>query len=142
MPTMRPTSVTVRAPSDSTYTFKKTVGASDAAGVAAGTYSLKVATRTTYSDEDTFCINVILENPSATVDVDWAQMTIDLRGHTLQNSWNSTIVGTTGIVTVSPSADSRTVRARNKTSFGFCVLRNTMGGSKANYQVMVKALLW
>jgi len=34
------------------------------------------------------------------------------------------------------------VRARNKTSFGLCVLRNSGVSSKANYQVKVKALLW
>jgi hypothetical protein len=140
-PTMRPTSVTVRAPSDSTYTSKKTVGAGDNVGVPGGTYSLEVATRTTYSDEDTFCVNVILENPSDTVDVDWEQMTIDLHGHTLQSSWSSAIVGSTGIVTVTPTAETRTVRARNKTSFGFCVLRNPVR-SKANDQVLVKALHW
>ena len=125
-PTIRPTAVTVKAPGDSTYTSKKTVADGDFPGVPAGTYSLKVAARTTYSDEGMFCVNVILENPSDKVDIDWEQMTIDLRGHTLQNSWNGTIAGTTGIVTVTPTADTTTVRARNKTSFGFCVLRNTV----------------
>ena len=62
----------------------------------AGTYSLKVATRTTYSDNGTFCVDVTLENPSDKVDVDWEQMTIDLRGHALRNSWNSAIAGSTG----------------------------------------------
>jgi endoglucanase len=140
--TMRPTSVDVQAPSESTYTSKKQVAAGDYADVPAGSYSLKVATRTTYSDEARFCVNVILENPSDMVDVDWEQMTIDLRGHTLQSSWNSTIVGSTGVVTVTPMAETRTVRARNKTSFGLCVLRNSGVSSKANYQVKVKALLW
>ena len=76
------------------------------------------------------------------MDIDWEQMTIDLRGHTLQNFWNSTIAGSTGIVTVTPTADITTVRALSKTSFGFCVLRNTVSKSKANYQVLVKTLLW
>ena len=141
-PTIRPTAVTVKAPGDSTYTSKKTVADGDFPGVPAGTYSLKVAARTTYSDEGMFCVNVILENPSDKVDIDWEQMTIDLRGHTLQSSWNGTIAGTTGIVTVTPTAETTMVRARNKTSFGFCVLRNTVSRSKVNYQVLVKTLLW
>jgi endoglucanase len=142
VPTLRPTSVTVRAPSDSTYTATKTVDAGDYAGVPAGTYSLKVATRTTYSDDDMFCVNVILENPSDKVDVDWQHMTIDLRGHTLQSSWSSAIVGSTGIVTVTPTADTKTVRARSKTSFGFCLLRDTVAQSKAHYQVLIRTLQW
>jgi len=55
--------------------------------------------------------------------VDWQQMTIDLRGHTLRSSWNCTVAGAAGIVTVTPTADTKTVRARSKTSFGFCVSR-------------------
>jgi len=141
-PTIRPASVTARAPSDSTFTSNKTVADGDFADVAAGTYSLKVAARTTYSDQDLFCVNVTLENPSDQIDIDWAQMTIDLRGHTLQASWSSTIEGTTGIVTVTPAADTTTVRARSKTSFGFCVLRNTVSASKSNSQVLVKTLIW
>src|SRR6185295_20087092 len=101
----------------STYTSKKTVADGDFPDVPAGTYSLKVATRTTYSDQDTFCVNVIVENPSDNVDIDWEQMTIDLRGHTLQSSWSSTIAGDTEIVTVTPTKEVATVRARNKTSF-------------------------
>jgi len=140
-PTLRPTSVTLRAPADSTYTSTKAVADGDYAGVAAGTYSLKAATRTTYSDEDTFCVTVILENPNTTIDLDWQQTTIDLRGHTLQSSWNCTVAGAAGIVTVTPTADTKTVRARSKTSFGFCVSRSTVK-SKANYQVTVKTLQW
>jgi endoglucanase len=142
VPTIRPTSVTVRAPTDSTFTSKKTIADGDFPDVPAGTYSLKVAARTTYSDNQMFCVNVILENPSDTLDVDWTQMTIDLRGHTLQNSWSSAIAGTTGNVTVTPTADTRTVRALSKTSFGFCLLRNTVARSKAHYQVVVKTLQW
>jgi hypothetical protein len=50
--------------------------------------------------------------------------------------------GTAGIVTVTPAADTATVRARSKTSFGFCVLRNTVSASKLNSQVLVKTLIW
>jgi hypothetical protein len=110
--------------------------------VPAGAYSLKVAARTTYSDEGMFCVNVTLQNPSDKVDINWKQMTIDLRGHTLENSSSSTIAGTTGIVTVTPTAENTTVRASNKTSFGFCVLRDTVSKSKVNYQVLVRTLLW
>jgi hypothetical protein len=132
----------VRAPSDSTFTSNKAVADGDFPGVPAGTYTLKAAVRTTYGDQDTLCVVVILENPSDKVDIDWQEMTIDLRGHTLQNSWSSTIAGTTGIVTVTPTADAKTIRARNKTSFGFCVLRNTTSKTKANYQVVIKTLVW
>jgi hypothetical protein len=83
-----------------------------------------------------------LENPSDKVDVDWQHMTIDLRGHTLQSSWSSAIVGSTGIVTVTPTADTKTVRARSKTSFGFCLLRDTVAQSKAHYQVLIRTLQW
>jgi hypothetical protein len=69
-------------------------------------------------------------------------MTLDLRGHTLEGSWSSTIAGTTGIVTVAPTADTATVPARNKVSFGLCVVRNTEFKSKVNSQALVKTLLW
>jgi hypothetical protein len=69
-------------------------------------------------------------------------MTIDLGGHLLQNSWSSELVGSTGVVTVTPLADGRTVRARNKTSFGFCLQRDAVSLSKANHQVQVRAVLW
>ena len=140
--TIRPTTATVRAPGDSTYTSTKTVADGDFPDVPAGTYSLKVATRTTYSDDEIFCVDVILENPSDTVDINWEQMTLDLRGHTLEGSWSSIIAGTTGIVTVTPTADTTTVPARNKVSFGLCVVRNTEFKSKVNSQVLVKTLLW
>jgi hypothetical protein len=131
----------MRAPTDSTYTSQKTIADGDYPGVAAGTYSLKAAARTTYSDENTFCVDLIVENPGATVDVDWEQMTIDLRGHTLQSSWNCAVDGSSGIVTVTPAADIVTVPARNKRSFGFCVSRSAVP-SKANYQVLIKTLKW
>jgi len=142
LPAMHPTSTVFHAPGNSTYASKKTVEAGDFEGVPAGTYSLKVATQTTYSDNDTFCVNLILENPSDKVDIDWEQMAVDLRGHTLENSWNCAIDGTKGVVTVTPTAASKTVRALNKTSFGFCLRRNTASMAKAHYQVRVKSLKW
>ena len=130
-PTIRATSVTVRAPGDSTYTSNKTVADGDFPDVPAGTYSLKAATRTTYSDEDMFCVDVILENPSDKVDIDWAQMTIDLRGHTLQSFLEQHHRrSTTAIVTVTPTADTATVRARNKTSFGCACCATTCPGRR------------
>jgi hypothetical protein len=131
----------MRAPADSTFTSKKTIADGDYAGVLEGSYSLKVAARTTYSDEGTLCVELILENPNTAIDVDWEQMTIDLRGHTLQSSWNCAVAGATGIVTVTPAADTVTVRARNKTAFGLCVSRSAVP-SKANYQVLIKTLTW
>ena len=119
-----------------------TVADGDYPDVPAGAYSLKVATRTTYSDNDTFCVNVILENPSDKVDADWEQMTIDLRAHTLTNFWNSTIDGSIGVVTVTPTAETRTVRALSKTSFGFCLRRSTLTKAKGYAPVLVKTLKW
>ena len=86
LPTIRPASVTRRAPSDSTFTSTKTVEAGDFVDVPAGTYSLKVSTRTTFSDNETFCVTMTLENASDVIDVDWKELTVDLRGHTLESA--------------------------------------------------------
>jgi len=138
-PTLRPASVTLPAPADASYSSKKTIAAG--AGVPAGTYTLKTATRTTYSDQAGFCVEVILENPSDQADIDWTRMTIDLRGHALGDAWNCTITGTSGIVAVEPMADTKTVRARSKTAFGFCVQRSALR-SKAAAQVRIKSVSW
>jgi hypothetical protein len=141
-PALRPTSVTLKAPVDSFYTTTKTVADGDYPDVPAGPYMLKVAARTTYSDNETFCVSVILENPSDKVDADWEQMTIDLRAHTLTSFWNSTIEGSTGVVAVTPTAETRTVRALSKTSFGLCLQRSTLSKAKGYLQILVKSLKW
>ena len=140
--TMRPTAGAAPAPADRAFAATKTVAAGDLPGVPAGTYALKVATRTSYGDADTFCVVLVLENPSAAVDVDWQRMTIDLRGHTLASAWNVAVEGSTGVVAVTPTDDSRTVRARGKTSFGLCLRRDARSRSKAVAQVVVGSLQW
>jgi len=140
--TIRPASVTRRAPSDSTFTSTKTVAAGDFANVPAGTYMLKVSTRTTFSDDETFCVTMTVENASDLVDVDWKEMTIDLRGHTLESCWNSANAGTTGIVTMTPTADASTVRALSRSSIGLCLRRNTQSKTKSYAQVTIKSLSW
>lgn len=139
---LRPTTSTLPSPRDGSYISKKTVSAGEHAGVPVGPYVLKVALRSIDGDDDRFCVQIIVENPSAILDVDWQQMSIDLRGHALLEAWNCQVAGTAGLVTVTPIEQTRTVRARNKTSFGFCVRRDRVSQSRASYQVRVKALNW
>jgi hypothetical protein len=136
---IRPTISIVPAPGDQGFTSSKTIPLTN--GVPAGTYSLKVETRTTYGDNNTFCVNLAVYNPNANVDIDWTSMTVDLRGHTLQSGWNSTIVGTTGVITITPAASTKTVLAGNKNSVGFCATR-TANKDQDHYQVLVKSLTW
>ena len=141
-PPMRPTAKAGTAPADRSWTATKTVAPGDHPGVPAGAYTLKVATRTTFSDADTFCVILVLENPSAGIDVDWQQMAVDLHGHALQSSWNVAVDGTTAQVTLTPVAQAKTVVARGKTSFGLCLRRDTASASKGKLQVQVKSLQW
>jgi endoglucanase len=136
---IRPATSTVANPGDQGFTSTKTVTASS--GVPAGTYTLKVETRTQYSDNNTFCVTFILNNTNSTVDVDWSSMTVDLRGHTLQSSWNAVVVGNSGVITVTPNASSKTVLAGDRNSFGMCLNRQA-DKTKAHYQVLVKTLVW
>ena len=87
-------------------------------------------------------MTLVLENPSATVDVDWQRMTIDLRGHTLASAWNAGVAGSAGVVAVTPTADSRTVHARGKAAIGLCLRRDAASRARAAAQVVVKTLLW
>ena len=140
--TMRPAARALPAPPDRSFAATKAVAAGDQPGVPAGSYALKVATRTTSSDADAFCVVLVLENPSAAIDIDWQRMTIDLRGHTLVNAWNASVAGSAGVVTVTPTADSRTVHARGKAAFGLCLRRDAASLVRAASQVVVKTLLW
>ena len=83
-----------------------------------------------------------LENASDSIDVDWNEMTVDLRGHTLESCWNSANAGTTGIVTITPTADAATVRALSRSSIGLCLRRNTQSKTKSYAQVTIKSLTW
>lgn len=136
---VRPTLAFVESPGDQGFTSTKTILAGQ--GAPAGTYTLKAETRTTYGDNNTFCVNIAVYNTNTTVDIDWKEMTVDLRGHTLSSAWNSTVVGTTGVITIRPVDSTKTVLAGNKNSVGFCVARTT-DKDKDHYQVLVKSLVW
>jgi hypothetical protein len=110
--------------------------------VRAGTYSLKVSTRTTFSDDETFCVTMTVDNASDAIDVDWKEMTVDLRGHTLESCWNTANAGTTGVVVMTPTAEASTVRALSRSSIGLCLRRNTQSKAKSYAQVTIKSLTW
>jgi hypothetical protein len=133
---------TIRAPGDQGFTTTKVVPAGQA--VPAATYTLSCATRTSYSDQTSFSVNFILQNDHTNVDLSWDQMQIDMRGHTINNIWNATIVSTdpsTGVVTIAPMAGTKTVLAQSRNSFGFYAIR-TSNVSTAHYQVLIKLIKW
>lgn len=136
---MKPTTTTIKSPGDQGFTSSKVVG--DGYTLPAGTYLLKAATRTTYGDNTSVVVDIIMSNDQTNCDIDWESMTIDMRGHTIQNFWNCTITGTTGIVNVKPLTATKTVRAMNKNSFGFSFARNP-DKNKAHYQVLIKGIKW
>lgn len=137
--TIRVGTSTAAMPGDQGFSSVRTIAAGGS--VPAGTYTMKVETRTTYSDNSTFCVNLAVYNTSTKIDVDWSEMTVDLRGHTLSSSWNSTVTGTSGVIKIAPVASTKTVVAGQKNSVGFCVKRNS-DASKNYYQVLVKSLTW
>ncbi|MGW4095815.1 glycoside hydrolase family 5 protein [Mycobacterium sp. NPDC004974] len=142
-PTIRPWLSNATAPPDDRNPFIARVKVKPGmyAGIGEGTYSVRVRIRTTHSDADTFCVAVVLENPNDGVEIDWHHITIDLRGHTLIDWWDSDVVGTTGWVTASPSDQGRVIGAHNKTSFGLCLKRDDTP-LRADEQIRVKDLQW
>lgn len=139
---IRPTISKLPSPSDGSYASKKMVNAGEHGDVPVGLFVLKVAVRSIDGDDDHFCVQIIVENPSAKVDIDWQQMSIDLPGHELLEAWDCQVAGTAGLVTVTPVEQTKAVRARSKTSFGFCVRRDRVSTTRESYQVRVKALTW
>ena len=136
-----PTSTTVPCPGDQGKNFSKIVGTGQA--VPSGTYYLKTTTRATYSDQNSFSVQITLINSHTNVDITWENMVVDTRGHKIQSTWGATVSApdANGLVTVTPSADAKTVLAGNRTGFGFYAVRNS-DPTKANYQVLVKSVKW
>lgn len=140
VPNIKLTSTKVKTPGDQGYNTLRTVGAGK--DIPAGDYVLKTATRTTYSDANIACVNIILSNDHADVDLSWDSITLDMRGHTLQDVWNATVSSSNGtLITITPTADTKNVLAQNKTSFGFCFKRSS-DPNTAYYQVLIKGVKW
>ncbi len=134
------TSTTNKAPTDQSFSVNKIIPAG--LSIPAGTYTFKAITRTVWSDQDSVCVNIILNNNYTNVDFTWKSITVDLRGHVLQDYWNSTILSKSGAtITFGPSAGSDIVVAGNKNNFGFCFQR-MVDPTKAYYQVLVKSIDW
>lgn len=125
-PAIRPWLNTATAPPDDRNPFVARVKATPVTypEIQPATYSVRARVRTTYSDADTFCVVVVLENPNDGVEIDWHQITIDLRGHTLIDWWDADVVGTKGWVTVTSADHTRTLGAHNKKAFGLCLKRD------------------
>jgi hypothetical protein len=139
IPSMTATSSQYAAPGDQGFTSTKVVP--DGYTVAKGTYNLNAATRTTYGDDSSVSVDIILSNPNAGYDITWSSMTVDLRGATIGGYWNCTITGTSGVVTITPTADTKLVRAKNTNAIGFNFNRSSNTAQK-NYQVLVKSIAW
>lgn len=134
------TNTNVKFPGDQGFNSSKMVLANQ--NVPAGTYTIKTATRTTYSDTNTVCVNLFFTNEHTNVDLSWDSITIDLRGHTLQDYWNCTLLSASGTtITLVPTTDTKTILAQNKVSIGFCFKRMT-DPTKSYYQVLVKSIKW
>ena len=132
------TSTTNIVPGDQGFTATKVIG--DGYVVPKGTYKLAVATRSTYGDNNMFVVNMIVENPNDGYDVAWKSMTVDLRGHTLQSSWDCNVVGTTGVITITPSS-SGVILSKNKNAFGLAITRMA-DPAKKYYQILVKSVVF
>lgn len=141
VPSVRPAPARVPAPADALTTWTKTAGPGEYPGVNAGEYSLQVAAYTTYGADDSFCVDLVLSNPSDRIDVDWQEMTVDVGGHQIGDTWNCTVSGSTGIVTFEPVDGARTVQALNRTSVGCCLRRSSVP-EQAGVQVLVTGLAW
>lgn len=135
------TSTTAKAPGDQGKNFEKVVAAGQS--VPAGTYTLKTAIRTSYSDQNSFSVNVFFQNDHTNVDFVWEELHLDLRGHTIESIWNATIAGTDekGFTIVKPTNETKIVYSQGKNSFGFYLKRATATEAKA-YQVLAKTIKW
>lgn len=136
---IKATTAKYKAPGDQGFTSTKTIG--DGCSVPKGTYSLTAATRTTYSDDESVSVDIILSSNQTAYDITYEEIIIDLRGHTINSFWNCTIEGTSGIVTVKPTADTKLVRALNRNAIGFNFKRMA-DVDKKHYQVLVKSIKW
>jgi endoglucanase len=130
------------APHDRVVTFKKQIHPGTYPDVGEGSYSMRARTRTTSSDDETFCVAILLENPNKRFEVDWHDMTIDLRQHKILDWWDADLSGISGWVTAKPSDLIRTVQPQNKISFGLCLQRDQTTPFSGNDQIAVKGLRW
>lgn len=133
------TTATDKAPGDQGFTSTKKIP--DGYNVPAGDYSLTVATRTTYSDNSTVVVDLIMYSNQSKYDLSWDSMTIDLRGAMLGSFWDCSIVGTTGIITITPTSNTKKILANNKNGFGFTFTRSS-DKSISYYQPLVKKINW
>ena len=131
-------SVTNLYPGDQGFNVSKTVP-DGYENVAKGTYTLKFATRTTYSGQNGFCVNITITNDHE-YDISWNELTLDLRNHTLSSFGSCQVTGTSGMVTVQPVAASSKVPAKSKISFNMCF--NRAKDDTNYYQVLVKSVKW
>lgn len=133
-----PPSTTITYPKDKVITVSKVVP-DGYANVKKGTYKLKFYTRTTYSGQNGFCVDITIANDNA-YDISWEQLTLDLRNYTISNFGQCTINGTTGTVVVIPTADTARIPANNKVSFNLCC--NRAAGDASSDQVLIKSVKW
>lgn len=136
---IRKTTNSFLPPSDQGHTFYFQVPANQT--IPPNSYPLSVLTRTTYADLTTFVDQIILSNPSKLYDMDWREMYLDLRGHTLKSFWDCNVEGTQGIVKITPTTNSRTVLANGRNAFGL-VIQRQKDPSKNYYQVLVNSVVF
>lgn len=142
-PVIRPKPTSESAPPDdrNPFTARAKAAPGQYPGVKEGTYTIRVRIRTTYSDQETFCVAIILENPNAGFEIDWRDLTVDLRGHTLVDWWDANVIGTTGSVTAKSSDETRTISSHNKSSFGLRLKRDQTP-LRSNEQLRIRDLRW
>lgn len=137
------THTTAKAPGDQGLSVKKIVPVG--MDVPAGTYTMSIQTRTTFSDQGSFVASVILTNAHTNVDLSWQEMVVDLRGHVISNIWGAEVLSTnpaTGFVTIRPVGGiPMMVLSQGKNGFGFYLTRSTTTAA-LNYQVLVKSVKW
>jgi pimeloyl-ACP methyl ester carboxylesterase len=138
LPNFAPRSTTVKYPKDQLITESKVVPAGYA-NVKKGTYKLKFYTRTTYSGQSGFCVDITISNDNA-YDISWEEMTLDLQNNILSGFGQCTIDGTTGTVVVHPTPGTATIAAYNKVSLNLCC--NRAPGDNAVNQVLIKSVQW
>lgn len=130
------TSTTNKAPGGQSFTASKVVTTGYA--VPAGTYNLTFSTIVTSSSQDSFYIDIIVTNNNTDYDISWDSLQLDLRGHTLASFGNCTVNGTTGIVTVKPTA--ATIKVLSKNKVGFYMAINRAADATSYYQALVKSV--
>lgn len=132
-----PPSTTVRYPKDESITVRKIVR-DGFVNVKRGIYKLKFYSRTTYSDQNVFCLDITIANDNP-YDISWEELTLDVLNHTISEFSQCTISGTTGIVIVQPTQGTATIPANNKVSLSLCCNR---AADDASSQTLIKSVKW